>query len=284
MAWHRSIPAVLLLTLTVPAAKGNAGRAPVAAPVVRRIRDDDSSQRKLQANQTRQKRRADESNQDALSPSDETITQAGEYLRLCAESRSPNETTRVEWERFYRHCDATIRRFAGTFRGRGVDVDDCTQEVWADLIRSLPHFKLDSPRGRFDSWLYTIVRSKATDILRRQDRRPTTDLSPAVMACVTTSEADPSEILARQSDCDLVQRAMKRLQETASESSYRVLHLRYFAGWNVQQVAESLGFSREQVWVREHRMKRKLRDLLADQFEVPTALGDTCVSGSRKIA
>jgi RNA polymerase sigma factor (sigma-70 family) len=269
MTWQRSLPAVLLLTLAVPTAKANpVSRAPVATPTVRRVRDDGASQRNLQ--------------QQALS--EETIAQAGEYLRLGADSRSVSEETRVGWERFYHRCDATIRRFAATFRSRGVDVDDCTQEVWADLIRSLPQFKLDSTRGRFDSWLYTIVRSKATDILRRQNRTSTTELSPAVMARAATSEVDPSEILDRQSDRDSVQGAMKRLEEVASESSYRVLHLRYIAGWSVQQVADALGFSREQVWVREHRMKRKLRELLADHFEASIAVNDSAVSGPRKIA
>jgi RNA polymerase sigma factor (sigma-70 family) len=248
MSWQRSIPAVLLLTLTVPTAKANpVSRAQVAAPAVRRVRDDGSLKGNLQ--------------QQALSQ--ETIAQVAEFLRLGADSRNASDETRIAWEQFYHRCNATIRRFAATFRSRGVDVDDCTQEVWADLIHSLPDFTLDSARGRFDSWLYTIVRSKATDMIRRQNRRATTDLSPAVMARVATSDDDPSQILDRQSDRESVQRALATLQRVASESSYRVLHLRYIDGWSVREIADALGFSREQVWVREHRMKRKLRELMA---------------------
>lgn len=283
MAWHRSIPAVLLLSLAVPVAGAkSAGPASAATPAISRIRNDGVSQKSDKANQTRLKRRGEDAEHDRLS--DETISQAGEYLRCCANSLIPSDEARIEWERFYQHCDATIRRFASTFRGRGVDVDDCTQEVWTDLIGNLPDFKMDATRGQFNSWLYTIVRSKATDILRRQGRRTMTELSPAVMARAVATDVGPSELLDRQSDRESLHKAMAKLQEIASDSSYRVLHLRYIDGWNVQQVADALGFSREQVWVREHRMKRKLRDLLSPEFETPGTVNDSSIASGRKTA
>ncbi len=224
MAWRRSIPAVLLLSLAVPVAGAKLpGPASTATPAISSVHNDGVSGRNAKANQARLKRRREDSDPDRLS--DDTISLAGEYLLCCADSRDPSGEARVEWERFYQYCEGAIRRFAATFRGRGVDVDDCTQEVWADLIRRLPDFKMDATRGQFDSWLYTIVRNKATDSLRRQGRQATTELSPAVAARVASSEAGPSELLDRQSERQSLHRAMAKLQEIASESSYTVLHL-----------------------------------------------------------
>ena len=283
MAWRKSIPAVLLLTLAVPTARGNSvGRAPVAAPAVRRVRDNGSARQSIRSAQSQSKRRENEADGETLSET--TIAQASEHLRLGAESRVSSDTTRAEWERFYSYCDDKIRRFAATFRSRGVDVDDCTQEAWADLIRSLPQFNFDASRGRFDSWLYTIVRNKATDAIRRQSRRTTTELSPDVIDSVSTRATDPSEILDRQADRDAVRHAMDRLRDVASDSSYRVMHHRYIDEWDVPQVADALGLSREQVWVREHRMKRKLRDLLRNPFEESSTTSNSSTSDSRMIA
>ena len=111
------------------------------------------------------------------------------------------------------------------------------------------------------------MRNKATDAIRKQSREATADLSPEVMNSVATSQIDPSRILERKSDCASVRDAMRMLQAVASKSSYRVMHLRYLDEWSVEQVADSLDFSREQVWVREHRMKRKLREILGEKFE-----------------
>lgn len=283
MAWHRSIPAVLLLTLAVPAAEAK-GAARAAAPIqaVCRVRGDRPSARTGGSSQPKLRRRSDETDQSAFSA--ETVTLAGQYLRSRADAVSPSVEARASWEQFYTRCDAAIRRFARTFRTRGVNVDDCTQEVWADLMTSLPDFRMDAARGRFTSWLYTIVRSKATDMMRRQARRPAASLSPVLASQLIATDPDPAAILEQKSDRESLRSAMAELRAVASESSYRVLHLRYIAGWDVQQVADALGFSREQVWVREHRMKRKLRGLLEPEFQAPLRLSAAPLPPQRETA
>ena len=51
-------------------------------------------------------------------------------------------------------------------------------------------------------------------------------------------------------------------------SAYRVLHLRYWEGMSAPEVADALGLTPQQVWVREHRMKRKLEQLLRPEEPV----------------
>jgi RNA polymerase sigma-70 factor (ECF subfamily) len=136
-------------------------------------------------------------------------------------------------------------------------------------MRSLPRFQMDRSRGRFTSWLYAIVRSKAMDVERRRCRRPAVSLSPEMAANVETAEADPAERCDRESQRAEVRRAMATLRMQSSEQSYRVLHLRYWEGMSAPEVAEALGLTPEQVWVREHRMKRKLQQLLQPEEVVP---------------
>jgi RNA polymerase sigma factor (sigma-70 family) len=144
-----------------------------------------------------------------------------------------------------------------------VDVDDCAQEAWVDLLKTLPAFELDDSRGRFTSWLYSIVRSKAADQVRRRSRRPAEAMTPVVAGTLASAEASPVSRAEAADDGEAVHRALTLLAARSSEQSYRVLHLRQVEGRDVADVAAALGIQPRQVWVTEHRMKRKLRDLLA---------------------
>jgi RNA polymerase sigma factor (sigma-70 family) len=51
------------------------------------------------------------------------------------------------------------------------DIEDLTQEVMTRVWRALPEFR-HNYKGRFRSWLETIVKNAAIDFLRRKDARP----------------------------------------------------------------------------------------------------------------
>jgi len=191
----------------------------------------------------------------------DTVALAGEYVRCRYGGITPTCAADLAWERFYRWCDATIRRFAASLRVKGVELDDCAQEVWSDLLRGLRNFRLDESRGRFSSWLYTIVRSKAMNLARRRGRFPAAELPASVTQGISAHEGDPAVICQRTSDREMVHRLLAELRRRVSERSYRVLHLRHVEGCDPAQVAMALGLSVAQVWARDHRMKRELRQL-----------------------
>ncbi len=238
MDFRKSIPAVLLLTLAVPQVQARSSTAS-SAEAVRADMGGQESSANGESSQYRDRRRQGKAAQNN-GFSAEMVGLAGEYLSCHVRGVDAGPESVASWERFYASCDATIRRFAATFRGRGVDVDDCTQEVWSDLMMSLPQFTMDPSRGRFTSWLYTIVRSKATNAIRRYVREP-------AMASVTeeidTATAGPAEACERQSDRDGVRRAMEQLKNRTSDLSYRVLHLRWIDELSVAEVAQTLGLS-----------------------------------------
>ena len=208
------------------------------------------------------RRRRRESPQLAASPCSATIALAGEYLRLSSRGCRPHATEQAAWEKFFPWCDGTIRRFAMRFRHRGVDPDECAQETWVDLMRRLPRFEHDHTRGRFSSWLYTVVRNKAHDLLRTRLRRPAAPLAEAPV--VASKDSSPDRAVQLEEERSVVRDALSRLRERSSEQSYQVLQLRFVEGLCAKEVADALGLSPEQVWVREHRIKRKLRDLLVE--------------------
>lgn len=243
------VPAVLLLTFAAPApggvASGNSrSSAPTSAAFV----------------QARPVGRDRAGGRGDLTP--DLVNAAGAYLRATAAGADPGPVLRDDWDRFYPACDGTIRNFSTRFFRRPCDIDDCAQEVWIDLVKNLPAFTLDDTRGRFTSWLFTIVRNKAADATRRAARRPAEAL-PGSSAVTFEADDDPVVALERKSDVQYVRDALAKLKRQTSPENYQILHLRQIEGRDVSEVAATLGISPRQVWAREHRMKRKLREVLA---------------------
>jgi RNA polymerase sigma factor (sigma-70 family) len=244
------VPAVLLLSLTAPAAT-RAAQVPGQSITTQTIT---APADRLAS------RRSRAQSKDELSAA--LIEQASAYLRSAANGLQPSAELSDAWEQFYGSCDAVIRKFSRKIAPREIDHDDCAQEVWADLLKTLPDFKLDHSRGKFTSWLYTVVRSKATNQLRRAAR----DRCEGIVAAagMPAGMDNPSGQLVRKSQRQAVRAALAVLKSRSSERSYQVLHMRHMEGRSVGDVADSLGMKPGQVWVTEHRMKRKLRTLLAD--------------------
>jgi RNA polymerase sigma-70 factor (ECF subfamily) len=249
MTSRNLVPAVLLLSLTAPTAT-----RPAPASAQRTATSSVTAQADKLAS-----RRSRSQGRDELSAS--LIEQASAYLRAASDGAQPSAELCDGWEQFYCSCNLVIRKFTRKIAPRQIDVDDCAQEVWADLLKALPDFRLDRSRGKFTSWLYTVVRSKATNQLRRQARDRCDGMVEATRAIASVAD-DPAFLLERQSQRQAVREALAELKSSTSARSFQVLHLRQMEGRRVSEVAKLLDMTAGQVWVTEHRMKRKLRTLL----------------------
>ena len=193
---------------------------------------------------------------------------AGDYLNCRATGADATPVARSAWEMFHAWADDRIQKFAGAYRARGVDVEDCAQETWMHVAAQLPDFRLDPSRGKFSTWLYAIVRSKAIDQLRRASRFATTQ---APLAEVTAQSNGPLDDCIRNESLAAARSAMQKLQPLCSQETYRVLKMRLLEGKEVGEVADVLGLSPSQVWTREHRARRKLRKLMNSARAVSTS-------------
>lgn len=174
----------------------------------------------------------------------------------------PRQDLTAAWQSFYSAYAPVIYRFAITCRVPPADLDDCVQEVWHELMLRLPAFRYDPRRGRFCSWLYTIVFRKATDQARRKIRRPMTRLADRAHEEIAGTELDPAVVWDRQSDRELVRGALEKLRGCTSRRTYLVLHMRWMEGRTIAEIACALNLTDRQVWLRHHRVKRKLRRLI----------------------
>ena len=100
----------------------------------------------------------------------ELLSDAQEYLKDQISGIAPNSELLNSWDEFFAVYDAIIRRFAVAVGVAADEVDECVQDVWTAVVAHLNRFHPDPERGRFRTWLYHIVRSKSTDLVRRRAR------------------------------------------------------------------------------------------------------------------
>src|SRR5262249_10585267 len=117
-----------------------------------------------------------------------------EFLRSEIARQAPDSLLNTVWDEFYRVYNELLRRFAVARGLRGADVDDCLQEVWIEIARSLADFEHPADRPGLRAWLYSVVRSKANDLFRRATRRKAESLDAARQAGAEplSPDSDPS--------------------------------------------------------------------------------------------
>jgi RNA polymerase sigma factor (sigma-70 family) len=174
----------------------------------------------------------------------------------------PSASMRDAWDRFYRTYDPVIRSFAASCGASGVELDDCIQEVWTTLVIHLRDFQHDPQSGRFSTWLFAVVRSKASDLARFHTRHPTASLTQTPEVEMRGPGGDPVAAYEARRQQALVHGVLDELREQVSERNFRVLYLHSIEGRTVSETAATLNLTPKQVRSLHWRTKQQFRHLL----------------------
>ncbi|MBI3410584.1 MAG: sigma-70 family RNA polymerase sigma factor [Planctomycetes bacterium] len=187
----------------------------------------------------------------------ELLCQAQSYLKHRERNLPADPKLEAAWIDFFELYSPKIRRFAYTCGATEDDIADCLQEVWAELLVRLPTFQLDPKRGKFDTWLFHIVRGKAADLCRCRKSRCLQEFTDALQSAVDV-RPNPCHTMEAQ---EILGLAWDELKRSLSECNFQVLQMRLVEQRPVPEVAEALGLSHEQVWYRYHRARREAEQI-----------------------
>jgi RNA polymerase sigma-70 factor (ECF subfamily) len=142
------------------------------------------------------------------------------------------------------------------YTAAGEDAADLEQEIRLQWWRSLPGF---AGRSRASTWMYQVALHTALTFLRRGRRRPRPDTldRAAAIADPAPTPGGPEERRSRA-----LHEALARLEPGA-----RALAYLWLEECSHQEIAEVIGLSANAVGVRLHRVRARLKAMLAGTEE-----------------
>jgi RNA polymerase sigma-70 factor (ECF subfamily) len=193
---------------------------------------------------------------------EEFLGESKAYLECRSQGGEPPPPLVEAWKRLYEFYSPRIRAFLRSCNLADADLNDCSQEVWQDVVAKLAHFHQDPSRGQLSTWIMTLARNKAVDSIRRRNRHLSRSLEDNEAIAQRDPGPDPAAEYERRQTLAQVQQILLELSGKVSQTSFQVLYQRWIEGRPTAEVAAALELTPEQVRFRMHRMKRKIRDML----------------------
>ena len=146
------------------------------------------------------------------------------------------------------------------FINRYVNNPDVAEDILMDTFVSLLlNIKKFNYRARVSTYLFTIARNKAIDYVRRNRNK-----------MLTLDENTPDEDYLRIEDEYIRNEEYERLHvamRTLSENYRTALHLYYFEGMCVEDIAVVMRKNKKQVYNLLHRAREELKVRLGGNYE-----------------
>ena len=170
------------------------------------------------------------------------------WSALMVNAQSGNES---DYRQLLKELANVIHKFLRSRFGNHHFIEDCVQEALIAVHQARHTY---DPQRPFRPWLFSIVRYKAIDTLRKQRTREK----------VVDLYKREQEILSQPGKQSIAQKEFfeGRLLESLSTQHKEVLVLTKIIGFSIAETAEKLGISESAVKVRVHRAIRKLQQSL----------------------
>jgi RNA polymerase sigma-70 factor (ECF subfamily) len=149
-----------------------------------------------------------------------------------------------------------LRRLLYTLlRGQREDMEDAEQDILLELSRSLSAFGF---RSSFRTFLYSLARHRAIDLLRSAGRRRRLLQRLRLQARTKEPAVEPTEGADRQE----TNRCLLVAFQTVCPAERQLVLLKDVEGFSIEEIAALLALPAGTVKSRLHRARRKLARLL----------------------
>src|SRR6188472_4280694 len=173
------------------------------------------------------------------------------------------EGDRTAFAQLMEHYQSACYGLAWRLLGDADHAADATQDAFIHAYRAIATYR----GGVFRSWLLRITANASYDILRRAQRRPTTELpDPDAGEPELPDEAAPSPI-AEAARAELYRHLDAALRLLPPDQRYAVVLCDVY-GMDYGEVAEATASALGTVKSRIHRGRLRLRELMAEHREL----------------
>lgn len=168
------------------------------------------------------------------------------------------------WADFCDRYGDLIRGFARRQGLQSVDCDDVLQDVLVKLTRSMPAFRYDPAKGKFRSYLKTVVLRCIFDIsFQNHDERSVEDIEKQVVAASRDESVESAwEVEWRRHH---LKRAMQIIESEFNQRDVASFESYGINGVDVDTTARTLSMSRDQIYQAKSRILKRICELVSDQ-------------------
>ncbi|MEM6681324.1 MAG: sigma-70 family RNA polymerase sigma factor [Pseudomonadota bacterium] len=166
---------------------------------------------------------------------------------------------RQAFEDLYRHFAPRLKAYGMRAGADAITAEELAQEAMIMVWRKAASF--DRRKATVSTWLFTIVRNKRIDLLRRQNR-PDIEAED-VIAMIEPEIAQDDAVIAEQSH-SVVRESLK----TLPEDQKKVLAMAFFEDKSHSQIAEDLGLPLGTVKSRIRLAMSRLKGRLGKELAV----------------
>jgi RNA polymerase sigma factor (sigma-70 family) len=147
-------------------------------------------------------------------------------------------------------------------RRRGLqasDVADVTQEVMAQVLRSIADFSYQPERGRFRGWLGAITRSKIQRFLARDARAGKGGDAESEELASRVEDPEADTLWEEGFEARVLEVAMQRARPDFEETTWKIFERYWIDGRTAPEVSRELGVPIDSVYVAKSRVLKRLR-------------------------
>jgi RNA polymerase sigma factor (sigma-70 family) len=186
---------------------------------------------------------------------------SGTRSSLLVRIRDPRDGR--SWSQFVAVYAPLIHGYLCKHGLQDADAADLTQEVLAIVARTIQGLEYNRQRGSFRGWLFTVVRNKLRDLLRR--RRPhdqgTGDTGvQALLNEQPAPEEDEAALWEQEYERHLFACAAEQVRAKVQDSTWQAFWQTAVEGKDGKEVAAGLKMTPSAVYLAKSRVMAKLRE------------------------
>jgi RNA polymerase sigma factor (sigma-70 family) len=175
--------------------------------------------------------------------------------------RVKDKDDQTAWEEFVFYYEPFIKVVLGFLNVAESDKDDLNQEILLKLWKSLQTFEFDEEKGRFRSWLKTIIRNNTIDYFRKTNKSNQKNLVSLDDNFDSLNLGINDETLSKFIDDEwkthITHLAMTKVKKSFSGNAIQVFEMS-LEGKSAEEIAEKLEISPNSISKLRRRVEEKL--------------------------
>ncbi len=191
---------------------------------------------------------------------EDAVQAAAKTLRLVTEPTEPRNGPQTELETLFRAHHTRVFRSAHRITGNPADAEDVLQTVFLRLIKGKEDYDLSE---NAEAYLSRAAINASLDLMRSRGRAKSVGLGEVEAEALESRFQSPEAEHADRELQTLIRQAVAGLGKTAGE----MFVLRYYEGYDNQEIAKMLDTSQMVVGVVLHRARTKLKKEIGQYLE-----------------